>query len=119
MTTQELIEKLNATECKTYQVGPSWSNHERAIWTVGTVSVLMDTVLPYNWFLPSKCWYWTGHNMPLEQAKKDAVKYGANVEEAYYCDEDNLEYMLFFSTLEGCCGWICDNVPQELASLWK
>ena len=100
---------------KTYQVGASHTNHSRAVYQIGIVQILIDTVLPYNVFKPSEEWYWTGDNMPKEQAETFAKKYNARVEEAYYSDDyDNPEYQLMFDKLNDLLQWIFDHRNNEI-----
>ena len=102
-------ETMEQTEA--YNVGPSWSNHQRAVYQIGLVQILIDTVLPHNWFKPSQEWYWTGDNMSESQANDYAKKYNARVEEAYYSDD---EYQLMFDDLNDLLAWVFDNRKKDL-----
>jgi len=84
---------------KTWQVGPGFRNHSRAVYQIGFVQILIDTLFPHNIFKDSKEWYWTGDGFTKEQAETYAKKYNARVEEAYYSDDENDEYQLMFDSL--------------------
>ena len=100
---------------ETHHVGARHTNHQRAVYQIGIVQILIDTVLPYNVFKPSEEWYWTGDNMPKEQAETFAKKYNARVEEAYYSDDyDNPEYQLMFDKLDDLLQWIFDHRNNEI-----
>ena len=97
---------------KTYQVGAWHSNHSRAVYQIGLIQILIDTVFPYNFLKPSQEWYWTGHNMTDDEAQKYAKKYNATVEDAYYSDHD--EKQIMFSKLDDLLQWVWDTKKDEL-----
>jgi len=108
----QLIKYANTMEVvKTYEVGPLHANHSRAVYQIGAIQILIDTVFPRNWTKDSQEWYWTGHNMTKELADTYAKKYNANVEEAYYSDN---EYQLIFHDLNDLLAWVFDNMKYEL-----
>ncbi len=96
---------------KTYNVGSSHSGHSRAVYQIGAIQILIDTIFPYNWMEESKEWYWTGHNMTKALANTYAKKYNAIVEEAYYNEN---EYLLLFKDLNDLLAWAFDNMKYEL-----
>ena len=102
-------EDMETTE--QWQVGPMHTNHQRAVYQVGLVQILIDTRLPHNVFKPSEEWYWTGENMPKTLANKYAKQYNARVEEAYYSEN---EFMLMFDKLDDLLQWIFDNKNKEI-----
>ena len=99
-------------QTKVYHVGPSHANHQRAVYQIGQIQILIDTVFPHNFFKPSQEWYWTGHYMSQTQAEKFAKKYNARIEDAYYSDYD--EKQLMFDNLDDLLHWIWDNRKEEL-----
>ena len=107
---KEHFETLEQTEA--WHVGPSHANHQRACYNIGTVQVLIDTVLPYNWFKPSQEWYWTGDYMSLQEAEKFASEYNARVEDAYYSDLD--EKQLLFDDINDLLRWVFENHKERL-----
>lgn len=107
---KEYAETMEQTEA--FHVGPSHSNHQRAVYQIGTVQILIDTVLPYNWFKPSQEWYWTGDYMSPEQAELFAPKYNARVEDAYYSEIG--EKQLMFDELDDLLRWVFDHHKDRL-----
>jgi hypothetical protein len=103
-------EDMEQTEA--LHVGPSYCNHQRAVYQIGLIQILIDTVFPHNWFKPSQEWYWTGHYMTEEQANQYASKYNARVEDAYYTDID--EKQLMFDDLNDLLAWVFDHKRDEL-----
>ena len=111
-TIDELKTYAETMTCEeTLQVGMRCSNHSRAVYMVGEVMILIDTVLPYNWFKPSQEWYWTGDNFPKAQAEEYAKKYDADATEAFYSDD---EYMLTFDKLDNLLQWVFDHRKAQL-----
>lgn len=106
----EYAEDMEQTEA--HHVGPAHCNHQRAVYQVGLIQILIDTVFPYNVFKPSREWYWTGDSMSKEQAEEYAPKYNARVEEAYYTDHDEMQLM--FDDLNDLLRWVFDNKKEEL-----
>ena len=106
---KEHAENMEQTE--SHMVGPSWTNHQRAVYMIGTLQILIDTRLPHNWLKPSEEWYWTGDNMSRYAADGYADDYNAEVVEAYYSDD---EFMLIFDKLNDLLAWAFDNRKKEL-----
>ena len=99
---------------KTWQVGMTYQNHSRAVYQIGLVQILIDTVFPYNVFKPSEEWYWTGDGMTKAEAKRFAKQYNAIVEESYYPTDKKDEYQLLFDKLNDLLHWLFDNRKKEL-----
>lgn len=104
------VETMEQTEA--FHVGPSHSNHQRAVYQIGLVQILIDTVFPYNWFKDSQEWYWTGDYMSPEQAEEFADKYNARVTDAYYSDHN--EKQLLFDDIDDLLRWVWDNQKDKL-----
>ena len=102
----------NMEQTEAMVVGPSHSGHQRAVFQIGLVQILIDTVLPYNIFKKCSEWYWTGDYMSQEQAETYALKYNARVEDAYYSDHD--EKQLMFDDLNDLLAWVYANKRNEL-----
>ena len=101
-----------------YDVGPMYTNHQRAVYQIGLVQILIDTVMPHNVFKPSSEWYWTGDSMTKNQADDYANKYNARVEEAYYSNNyDNPDYQLLFDKIDDLLTWVFDNRHKELETV--
>jgi len=115
-TIEQLIEFAETMEVtETWDVGARHTNHSRAVYQIGLVQILIDTVFPHNVFKPSLEWYWTGDNMTKEQAETFAKKYNARVEEAYYSEDDSdEEWQLMFDKLNDLLQWAFDNKLKEL-----
>jgi hypothetical protein len=101
---------------KTLAVGPFWANHSRAVYQIGLVQILIDTIFPHNVFKDSNEWYWTGDNMSKEQAQTYAKKYNAKVEEAYYQDDydKDTEYQIIFNEMNDLLQWIFDTKYSQI-----
>lgn len=99
---------------KTYQVGAGHHNHSRAVYQIGAVQILIDTMFPHNVFKPTQEWYWTGDGFSKAQAELYAKQYNAKVEEAYYSDDENNEYQLIFDDLNNLLQWVFDNRKKDL-----
>jgi len=102
----------NMEQTKAYNVGPYYTNHQRAVYQIGLIQILIDTVFPHNIFKPTKEWYWTGDDMSKEQAESFAHKYNARVEDSYYSEIE--EKQLIFDNLDDLLHWIWDNKRKEL-----
>ena len=85
---------------------------EGAVFQIGHVQILMDTVIPYNWFKDIRNWYWTGDYMTLQEAEKFASEYNARVEDAYYSDHD--EKQLMFDDIDDLLRWVFENQKERL-----
>jgi len=109
---KQYAETMEQTE--SWQVGASYTNHQRAVYIIGTIQILIDTVMPYNWMKPTREWYWTGDSMAKEQALNFAARYNARAEEAYYTDCD--EYQLIFDNLNDLLEWVFDTQYNRLAA---
>ena len=103
-------ETMEQTEA--FHVGPRHTNHQRAVYQIGMVQILIDTRFPHNIFKHSQEWYWTGDYMTTAEAERDAVKYNARVEDAYYTDYD--EKQLMFDALDDLLRWVFDHKKDEL-----
>ena len=106
----EYAEDMEQTE--SFIVGPSHTNHQRAVYMIGGVQILIDTRLPHNWLKPSEEWYWTGDYMSEDQASNFASKYNARVEDAYYSDHN--EKQLMFDELNDLLRWVFEHRKTEL-----
>lgn len=98
-------------QTEAFIVGPGHAGHQRAVYQIGLVQILIDTRLPHNFMKPSEEWYWTGDNMSRYAADGYAKDYNAEVVEAYYSDN---EYMLIFNKLDDLLAWVFDNRNGEL-----
>lgn len=102
----------NMEQTEAWHVGARHTNHQRAVYQIGLVQILVDTVLPYNWTKPSMEWYWTGDYMSQEQAELVAPQYNARIEDAYY--SDNNEKQLMFDDMNDLLRWVFENQRERL-----
>jgi len=109
-TVNEVKAYFEQIECKTM---PVRHDHERAVFLIGCAQILMDTIIPYNWFKSTTQWFWTGDGMPKETAEVQAVKYNATVEEAFYSEDEN-ERILLFKDIDGVLQWLFDHRKADL-----
>lgn len=107
---KDYAENMEQTEAM--QVGPMHCNHQRAVYQIGLVQILIDTRFSHNWFKPSEEWYWTGDYMTKEQAEMIAPKYNARVVDAYYSDHDEMQLM--FDDLDDLLHWVFDTQRDKL-----
>ena len=107
---KEYADDMEQTEAM--YVGPAHCNHQRAVYQIGFVQILIDTRFPHNWFKESEEWYWTGDYMSEEQAQAYAKKYNARIEDAYYSDLN--EKQLIFDDIHDLLRWVFDNRKAEL-----
>jgi hypothetical protein len=104
----------NLDKTNEYQVGPVCSNHSRTVFQIGIAQVLMDTVMPFNFLMPSRVWYWTNYSMTNKQALVDAAKYNARVEEEYYAEEGDDAFQLIFDKADDLLQWLFDTKLKDL-----
>lgn len=97
---------------QTLPVG-SGHDHSRAFLQIGTVQILIDTVVPYNWYKPTREWYWTGEGFPSKVASELAVKYNAVVEDAYYAEDED-EKQLIFDSWDNILKYVWETRKDEL-----
>jgi len=112
---EQLKEYFNTLDKENeYQVGPICAHQSRAVWQIGNAQIIIDYVVPYNWFKPSREWCWTNYSMTTKQAEADAIKYNARVEEEYY-PEDGVDSMqLMFDESDDLLQWLFDNKLSDL-----
>jgi len=112
---EELTEYFNTLDkVAEYQVGPICAHQSRAIYQIGNAQILMDQVVPYNWFKSTRIWYWTNYSMTTKQAEADAIKYNARVEEEYYPEDGVDSKQLIFDDCDDLLQWLFDNKLSDL-----
>jgi len=114
-TIEQLISYAeNMEQTESYQVGPGYTNHQRAVYMIGTLQILIDTRLPHNFFKPSEEWYWTGHDFSKEQAELLAEKYNARVEETFYPEDNGADWQIMFDDLNDLLRWAFETKKADL-----